>query len=191
MNDETREYSLRDDVSIGVPIGLILDKKFFQKDDSSPELYAGFVTLIASRLIGISTTHPNNLRHGYDPFSDEKQKQGITKLEISHYIQHYFSLVYPKVEKEEDSIIQAVHIGDLVMLTLDGKFFGGKDGLPEKYAGFVTQIEPRVISVSTTHHSNRYHGYTSLGKDQNRVITRVGIDQILNYNKIDILLQEE
>ncbi|MBW2991541.1 hypothetical protein KY348_07630 [Candidatus Woesearchaeota archaeon] len=187
MGDEKRKRSIIDDVAMGDAIGLVLDRKFFLKSgDAMPELYAGFIISLTDRVISLSTSHNLNLSHGYDPFSEEKQKQGITKVGISHYIKDYFSLINKRQKgKKEIPPIEKIHIGDLVMLSLNGAFFRRKDDLPERYAGFVTQIQPGLIGISTTHHNNKSHGYVSLEEEQQKVITKISLVQVLNYNKID------
>lgn len=74
-----------------------------------------------------------------------------------------------------------VHIGDLVDLHVDGRFFGRTDDNPELYTGYIASISDKVIGLSTTHHGNEAHGYVS-GKDRpQRVVTEIEIQHIRDY----------
>ena len=63
--------------------------------------------------------------------------------------------------KKNFSIMEDIHLGDLVELNVDGKSFQRDDGKYEKYAGYVALLKEGIIGLSPTHHGNRKHGYTS------------------------------
>ena len=207
MGYEGEGSSILDRVTLGDFIGMILNKGFYQKpDDALPELYAGFVTSITDRIVGISTTHPLNKYHGKNAFDDKKQKQQITEIQADQHIDKYFTLDRRPYESYQRSLnVEEMNIGDVVMLSLDGNFFSTapprnqQEGSPseghsgyEHFLGFITLIEPGLIGISTTHHKNKYHGYFSGQKeDQQRIITRVGLGHVLEYKKFDILKEQE
>lgn len=87
---------------------------------------------------------------------------------------------------EKGSITSDVHIGDVVRLLVDGEFFRGKQfseegAHSEKYGGFVASITDRVISLSTTHHKNACHGYTTSKLKQERAIAEIEIERVKQY----------
>ena len=79
---ENGERSIIKDIRIGDLVELLVDGKFFGRNDGNFEAYAGYVASITESIIGISATHPSNLRHGH--FSGrEQQKQHITEIEAA------------------------------------------------------------------------------------------------------------
>jgi len=63
-------------------------------------------------------------------------------------------------ESVMERLLKEVRIGDLVVLDVDGNFFERHDDCDDKYAGYVCELDPMNISLSPTHHTNKYHGYS-------------------------------
>ena len=186
MSDENSKRSIIDEVYVGDSIFLAADGKFFLRNDGLNELYAGFVSYLKPGIVGLSVTPHTNIHHGY--VGEKKQDtQLITKIETNHIVD-WQSFIYKKKDEKKKgdlSFLRNVHIGDLVMLSFNGGFFGRKDELPERYIGFVTLLEPGSFSLSTTHHYNCRHGYfTGEKKDQERIIIDFRLEQMLNYKII-------
>jgi len=57
-------------------------------------------------------------------------------------------------------LTKKLHIEDAVELTVDGGFFEKSGGKDEKYLGYVASLDSRVIGLSVTSPSNKFHGYT-------------------------------
>ena len=67
------------------------------------------------------------------------------------------------IDNTNNSILRDIHLGDLVELLADGKFFNRNDGQYERYGGYVSLITKNTIGVSATNPENRVHGYTGTG----------------------------
>ena len=79
-NGETRKR-IYEDVKIGNLVSLAVDGKFFGRPDNKPERYVGYVSSLTHRTITLSTTHHENVSHGYVG-GKEKQDRVTTELEI-------------------------------------------------------------------------------------------------------------
>ena len=79
------------------------------------------------------------------------------------------------------SITKDVHVGDLVELLVDGKFYGRTDGVNEMYAGYVTSIDDFIVRLSSTHTNNNCHGYTRGEDKQLQTSVRVESFHIKEY----------
>lgn len=91
------------------------------------------------------------------------------------------SFIYP-----DFSITKDIHIGDLVELLVDGKFFDTPNGRYERYSGYIASIRPSVIGVSQTHHNNKYHRYVEgvegkTNKNQSQSIVEIETRHIKEY----------
>jgi len=86
----------------------------------------------------------------------------------------------------ESLITKDVHVGDLVELLVDGKFFQRNDGMDERYAGYITFISHSVLGLSPTHADNNYHGYTSgENKLQKRISVSIETYHVKKYRIIE------
>ena len=63
------------------------------------------------------------------------------------------------VVREQVVRLPDVHVGDLVVLHVDGVACGRRDGKLELYAGYVASATPSLLGLSVTPRSNAYHGY--------------------------------
>jgi len=63
--DNTNNSILRD-IHLGDLVELLVDGNYFFRMDGQHERYAGYVTITAHNLIGLSPTHTENKRHGTD-----------------------------------------------------------------------------------------------------------------------------
>ena len=79
------------------------------------------------------------------------------------------------------SISDDIHIGDLVELLVDGRFFKGKDGTPERYAGYISSISDKTIGLATTPINNAKHGYVSREQEQQRHMTEIETNLVERY----------
>ncbi len=57
----------------------------------------------------------------------------------------------------ECPIVKDLRIGDYFICEADKRFF--ETDKPEKYGGWVTGINTRVLKFSATHPNNKFHGY--------------------------------
>ena len=73
-----------------------------------------------------------------------------------------------KKEGRDHPVVQEIHLGDLVELLVDGRFFQRTDDEYERYAGYVLKIGPQELGLSSTHHKNLWHGYTQGHVEENK-----------------------
>mgnify|MGYP001562879743 CR=1 FL=1 len=91
------------------------------------------------------------------------------------------------INNREQRISANIHIGDIVEILADGKFFQRGDEEFERYGGYVSSINGIIIGLSPTHHENRFHGYEINEINQpksKRVETRIEIDRIIKYRTL-------
>ncbi|MBS3071107.1 hypothetical protein J4407_02290 [Candidatus Pacearchaeota archaeon] len=85
-------------------------------------------------------------------------------------------------DKLIEDILKNIHIGDFVLLSVDGKFFNRGDGRHERYGGYVASINNRIITLSPSHHENAFHGYNSSeSRSRERATTDMELAQIRHY----------
>ncbi len=86
------------------------------------------------------------------------------------------------------SLLKQVHIGDLVELLGNERFFRcfkTKDlSESERYAGYVVLVDKSVIGLSPSHPNNRFHGYVGGKSDQEhqeQKVTLIEVKYIAEY----------